>query len=195
MLLIKNGRVINPATGTDDVLDVLVCEGKVTGIGKDLEQPECDTIDASGCFVMPGFIDLHVHLRTPGQEYKEDVKTGTAAAAKGGFTTIVAMPNTRPVIDSIEMVDEINSIIKRDALINVLQVGAVTKGMGGRELSDIEGMIDHGICAISEDGKSVMDSGLYRKAMKIAAEKRIPVLAHCEDINLVEGGVMNLDEV
>lgn len=194
MLLIKNGRVINPATGTDDVLDVLVCEGKVTGIGKDLEQPECDTIDASGCFVMPGFIDLHVHLRTPGQEYKEDVKTGTAAAAKGGFTTIVAMPNTRPVIDSIEMVDEINSIIKRDALINVLQVGAVTKGMEGRELSDIEGMIDHGICAISEDGKSVMDSGLYRKAMKIAAEKRIPVLAHCEDINLVEGGVMNLDE-
>ncbi len=194
MLLIKNGRVINPATGTDDVLDVLVCEGKVTGIGKDLEQPECDTIDASGCFVMPGFIDLHVHLRTPGQEYKEDVKTGTAAAAKGGFTTIVAMPNTRPVIDSIEMVDEINSIIQRDALINVLQVGAVTKGMEGRELSDIEGMIDHGICAISEDGKSVMDSGLYRKAMKIAAEKRIPVLAHCEDINLVEGGVMNLDE-
>ncbi|MBR4807244.1 MAG: dihydroorotase [Lachnospiraceae bacterium] len=194
MLLIKNGRVINPATGTDDILDVLVCEGKVTGIGKDLEQPECEIIDASGCFVMPGFIDLHVHLRTPGQEYKEDVKTGSMAAARGGFTTVVAMPNTKPVIDSIEMVDEINRIIKEDALINVLQVGAVTKGMEGKELSDIEGMIDHGICAISEDGKSVMDSGLYRKAMKIAAKRHIPVLAHCEDINLVEGGVMNLDD-
>ena len=194
MLLIKNGRVINPATGTDDILDVLVCEGKVTGIGKDLEQPECEIIDASGCFVMPGFIDLHVHLRTPGQEYKEDVKTGSMAAARGGFTTVVAMPNTKPVIDCIEMVDEINRIIKEDALINVLQVGAVTKGMEGKELSDIEGMIDHGICAISEDGKSVMDSGLYRKAMKIAAKRHIPVLAHCEDINLVEGGVMNLDD-
>ncbi|MBR5338328.1 MAG: dihydroorotase [Lachnospiraceae bacterium] len=194
MILIKGGRVLNPATNTDEITDLLICDGIVSKIGPDINETDCEVIDASGCFVMPGLIDLHVHLRTPGQEYKEDVVTGTKAAAKGGFTTIVAMPNTKPVIDSIEMVDEINGIIKRDALVNVLQVGAVTKGMEGKELSDIEGMAAHGICALSEDGKSVMDSGLYRQAMKLAAKLWIPVLAHCEDINLVEGGVLNLDE-
>ena len=194
MILIKNGRVLNPATNTDVIADVLVRDGKVAQIDENIREDKCEIIDASGCFVMPGLIDLHVHLRTPGQEYKEDMVTGTKAAAKGGFTTVVAMPNTKPVIDSIEIVDEINSIIERDAVVNVLQVGAITKGMDGKELSDIEGMIAHGVRALSEDGKSVMDSGLYRRAMKLAAKHNIPVLAHCEDINLVEGGVLNLDE-
>lgn len=194
MLLIKNGRVINPATGIDQVLDVLITEDKVTGIEANIEQSRCDVIDATGCFVMPGFIDLHVHLRTPGLEYKEDIVTGSKAAAKGGFTTIVAMPNTKPVVDNPEVVKLIYDKAKSESQVNILQVGAITKDMAGKELSDIEGMIEAGICAISEDGKSVMDSGIYKEAMKIAAKHNIPVLAHCEDINLVQGGVVNLDE-
>ncbi|MBE6013917.1 MAG: dihydroorotase [Lachnospiraceae bacterium] len=194
MLLIKKGRVINPATGVNDVLDVLIEDGIVTVMERDIKRPDCRVIDASGCFVMPGFIDLHVHLRTPGQEYKEDMVSGTKAAAKGGVTTVVAMPNTKPVVGTAETVNWIKNKAKEDALVNVCVVGCITKDMAGKELSDIEAMIDAGICALSEDGKSVMDSGLYRKAMKIAAKRGIPVLAHCEDINLVEGGVMNLDE-
>ena len=194
MLLIKNGRVINPATGLDDVCDILIENDKVTRIATNIEQSGCEVIDATGCFVMPGFIDLHVHLRTPGLEYKEDITTGSKAAAKGGFTTIVAMPNTKPVVDNPEVVKLIYDKAKKESKINILQVGAITKGMEGNEISDIEGMIDAGICAISEDGKSVMNSAIYRKAMEIAAKDNIPVLAHCEDINLVEGGVVNLDD-
>lgn len=194
MLLIKNGRVINPATGLDDVCDILIENDKVTRIATNIEQSGCEVIDATGCFVMPGFIDLHVHLRTPGLEYKEDITTGSKAAAKGGFTTIVAMPNTKPVVDNPEVVKLIYDKAKKESKINILQVGAITKGMEGNEISDIEGMIDAGICAISEDGKSVMNSAIYRKAMEIAAKNNIPVLAHCEDINLVEGGVVNLDD-
>ena len=151
-------------------------------------------IDAGGCFVMPGLIDLHVHLRDPGLTHKETVETGAMAAARGGFTTIVAMPNTKPVTDDKQKVSYVHNKAKMNAPIHVLQAGAVTKGQEGKELADIEGMAEAGAPAISEDGKSVMDSGLYREAMKIAARAGIPVLAHCEDINLVKGGVVNADE-
>ena len=143
---------------------------------------------------MPGLIDMHVHLRDPGLTYKETVETGSMAGAHGGFTTIVAMPNTKPVMDEGHRVSYVHNKAKMTSPINVLQVGAVTKGMKGEEVSDIEGMVEVGSPAISEDGKSVMNSGVYREAMRIAARLDIPVLAHCEDINLVQGGVVNADE-
>ena len=151
-------------------------------------------IDAKGCYVVPGLIDLHVHFRDPGLTYKEDIETGSRAAAKGGFTTVCCMPNTKPVVDSVETIKYIVDKSKEVGLTNVLPVGAVTMQMAGREITDVEKLKEAGICAISEDGKSVMNSGVYRKAMKEAARLNVPVMAHCEDINLVEGGVINLGD-
>ena len=191
-ILIKNGHILNPPTGTDEVMDLYVEGDRVTKMQKDLAAgAEDQVIDASGCYVFPGFIDLHVHLRDPGLTAKEDIETGSRAAAHGGYTTIVAMPNTKPVADCPEVIHYVHDKAAEVGLTHVLQVGAVTKGMEGKELSDLSGMIKAGIPAISEDGKSVMDSGLYREAMKIVAKADIPVLAHCEDINLVQGGVIN----
>lgn len=192
-ILIQNGRILNPATGMDEVADLYVEEGKVAEIGQSLSKQADKTIDAKGCFVMPGFIDLHVHFRDPGFEAKEDIISGMNAAAHGGYTTVLTMPNTRPVVDNPDVVNYVHQKAKSGNCINVLQVGAITKGQRGEELADIEGMAKAGIPAISEDGKSVMNAQIYREAMKIAAKLNLPVLAHCEDINLVNGGVMNED--
>lgn len=193
VLLIKNGHVINPATETDEVVDILAEDGKVVKMEKNIRDKADYVIDAKGCYVMPGFIDMHVHLRDPGQEQKETIETGCNAAAHGGYTTILAMPNTKPVVDNPDVVKYVQNKAKTVGVVNVLQVGAITKGQQGKELADIRGMYEAGIPAISEDGRSVMNSELYREAMEIAAELDIPVLAHCEDINLVNGGVMNED--
>lgn len=190
-VLIKDGRVIDPATGTDAVSDILIEDGKIAKTGKALKDKADEVISAKGCFVMPGFIDLHVHLRDPGFEEKETVVTGAAAAARGGFTTILAMPNTRPVVDNADVVRYVHQKAKNLAKVNVLQIGAITKGQKGKELADIHEMVQAGIPAISEDGKSVMNTATYLKAMKVAKKENIPVFAHCEDINLVQGGVMN----
>ena len=152
-----------------------------------------EVIDANGMYVMPGFIDLHVHLRDPGLTYKETLATGGAAAARGGVTTICAMPNTKPVIDTRELVEEVHERAKKESPVHVIQIGAITKEQKGEELADIKGMGEAGCHAISEDGKSVMNASLYRKAMKIAKENGISIFAHCEDITMVEGGVMNAD--
>lgn len=195
-ILIQNGRVIDPASGKDGNFDILTEDNKIVKVEEKIDavKDEADrVIDAKGCYVMPGLIDLHVHLRDPGLTHKETVETGAMAAARGGFTTIVAMPNTKPVTDDKTRVSYVHNKAKMNAPVNVLQAGAVTMGQQGSELADIEGMVQAGAPAISEDGKSVMDSGLYRKAMKTAARLGIPVLAHCEDINLVEGGVVNAD--
>jgi dihydroorotase len=192
-LLIKNGTVINPAENQMEKLDIFVDDGIIQKKEKNLEVNADRVIDAEGCYVMPGLIDLHVHFRDPGLTYKEDIATGSAAAAAGGFTTVCCMPNTKPVVDSPETVTYIVEKAKEAGLTNVLPVGAVTKGMLGKEVNDFEALKKAGICAISEDGKSVMDSAVYRKAMKEAARLGLPVMAHCEDINLVEGGVMNMD--
>lgn len=192
-ILIKGGQVINPATGMDEVADVLVENGMVSKIEKNMKVKAERQINAKGCYVMPGFIDMHVHLRDPGFEQKETIETGCRAAARGGYTTILAMPNTKPVVDNADVVNYVHNKAKTVGLINVMQVGAVTKGQQGKELSDIEGMAKAGIPAISEDGKSVMNAQLYREAMEKAKELDLVVLAHCEDINLVNGGVMNAD--
>ena len=192
-ILIKNGRVINPATKMDEVADVLIEDDKVLEIQKDIDRKADQVIEADGCYVMPGFIDMHVHFRDPGLEYKEDIFTGMAAAAHGGYTSVLCMPNTKPVADNPDVIEYVHRKAKSGNCIKVYQVGAVTKGQQGKELAQIEEMVKAGCPAISEDGKSVMDSNIYREAMKIAARLDIPVLAHCEDINLVNGGVMNLD--
>lgn len=190
-LLIKNGRILNPSENEDFTGDILIRDGIIVEKGKDINK-ECDVIDASGCYVMPGLIDLHVHLRDPGLEYKETLSTGAKAAAHGGFTTICPMPNTKPVTDTPEKIRTLVERIKNECVINVLPIGSVTVGMQGKEVTDIKGMKEAGACGISEDGKSVMDSGVYRIAMREAAECGMPVMAHCEDINLVQGGVMNM---
>ena len=195
-ILIKGGRILNPSDNTDMTGDLYIEDGMIKEIGEEIELADIPekTIDAKGCYVMPGLIDLHVHLRDPGLTYKEDVVTGARAAAKGGFTTILAMPNTKPVIDSPDRVEYVHNKAKDLAPVHVLQIGAVTKQQKGEELADIEGMIQAGIPAISEDGKSVMNVKLYKEAMEIAAKHNIPVFAHCEDQNMVSGGCMNADE-
>lgn len=175
-------------------MDIFVEDGIIKEKAETIDRQADTVIDAAGCYVMPGLIDLHVHFRDPGLTYKEDIETGSKAAAKGGFTTVCCMPNTKPVVDNVETVKYIIEKGKKVGLTNVLPVGAVTKNMAGVEITDVEELKKAGICAISEDGKSVMNSGVYRKAMKNAAKANVPVLAHCEDINLVEGGVINLGD-
>ena len=193
-ILIKGGHVINPATKMDEVADVRIENDEIAEIGKNLKAKKTDrVIQAKGYYVMPGFIDMHVHFRDPGFEQKEDIYTGMAAAAHGGYTTVLTMPNTKPVVDNADVVNYVHTKAASGHCIHVMQVGAVTKGQQGKELADIKGMVEAGIPAISEDGKSVMSAEVYREGMLEAAKYGIPVLAHCEDINMVNGGVMNAD--
>lgn len=194
-LLIKNGIVVNPGDQSERRADLLVKDGVIAQITESFEGEADRVFDAAGAYCMPGFIDMHVHLRDPGLTYKEDIATGGAAALHGGFTTIVAMPNTKPAADSPEVIRYVREKAEKVTKVHVIQVGSVTKGMEGRELSDIRGMAAEGCICLSEDGKSVMNADLYRDAMRIAAEENMTVLAHCEDINLVHGGVLNADEV
>lgn len=193
-ILIKNGRIIDPDSKMDQTADLLIKNDRIAEVGTKLDEEADRIVDASGCYVMPGLIDMHVHLRDPGLTYKEDIVTGARAAARGGVTTVVAMPNTKPVMDDPSRIAYVRNKAKEFAKVNVLQVGAITKGMKGEELADIEGMAKAGIPAISEDGKSVMNAQLYKEAMVIARKLNIPVLAHCEDIDMVNGGCMNEDE-
>ena len=193
-ILIQNGYVLDPESKREGIFDVLVQDEKIVKVAEKIEADADRVIDASGSYVMPGFIDLHVHLRDPGLEYKETLETGGKAAARGGVTTVCAMPNTKPVTDNAEMIASIHERAKTECPVNVIQIGAITVGQLGEELADIEGMAKAGCHAISEDGKSVMNASLYRKAMKIAKENNISIFAHCEDITMVEGGVMHADE-
>lgn len=193
-ILIKNGHVIDPLTGKDGKYDVLIEEDRIISVEENIRKQADRVLDAAGCYVMPGFIDLHVHFRDPGFTYKENLETGGRAAVRGGVTTVCAMPNTKPVIDTAEKVRKIHERQKAESLTNVIQLGAVTVGQEGEELADIKGMAKEGCHAVSEDGKSVMNAALYRKGMQLARECGISVFAHCEDINMVEGGVMNADE-
>ncbi|NLJ89492.1 MAG: dihydroorotase [Clostridiales bacterium] len=190
-VLIKNGYILDPASNKEGIYDMLIDGDRIKEVQKNINTQVDKVIDATGMYVMPGFIDLHVHLREPGYEYKETIATGTRSAASGGFTTVCPMPNTKPVIDSKERVEEFLNRVEKDSLINVLPVGSVTIGQVGEELADIKAMTEAGIVGISEDGKSVMNPALYRKGMKLAKEAGAIVFAHCEDMDLVEGGVIN----
>ena len=196
-ILIKDGRVLDPATKTDARLDILVEDGVIArrDIWIDEKKTEADAILwVHGCYVMPGLIDLHVHLREPGFEEKETIETGTKAMARGGFTSVCPMPNTKPAADSPERIAWLLEKAEAVSPIHVLPVGAVTVGQAGEEVTDIAGMAKAGAMAISEDGKSVMNAALYREAMKKAAENDLVVLAHCEDKNLAGRGCINEGE-
>ncbi len=190
-LLIKNGRVIDPATKIDKVQDILIHNKKIVNIQSEINEEADKVINAKGYWVVPGLIDLHVHLRDPGFQHKESIKTGCESAAKGGFTTICCMPNTKPVTDTVEVVEYINEKSKKEGIVNVVPIGSITKSQTGEELVEIDEMVKAGICAISEDGKTVIKSNLLKEAMKQAKTCEIPVFSHCEDTDLVQGGAMN----
>ena len=190
-LLIRGGRVIDPASGVDRLADVLIRFGRVEAIGHDLSAEGVPRFEARGMIVAPGFIDMHVHLREPGAEHAETIESGAKAAAAGGFTSICPMPNTNPVNDSALVTSYIVQRARDVAKVNVFPIGAITRGSLGEELAGIGSMYAAGIVAISDDGRPVMNSRVMRRAMEAARELNIPVIDHCEDLNLSAGGDMH----
>ncbi len=190
-LLIKNGRVIDPSSGTDDTLDILLEKGKIVEVKARIENKEAKIIDASRLVVAPGFIDMHVHLRDPGQEEKETLATGSRAAAKGGFTSIACMPNTNPVNDNRGVTEYILSEAKKRAVVNVFPVAAITKGLRGEELTDMADLEEAGAVAFSDDGHPVGNSQTMRRALEYSKLLNTLIIDHCEDRSLSGEGVMN----
>ncbi|HTB82287.1 MAG TPA: dihydroorotase [Candidatus Sulfotelmatobacter sp.] len=191
-LLLTGGRVIDPANHFDSIADVLITDGKISAVGKNLSSPAgCDIFDAKGKIVCPGLIDLHVHLREPGQTAKENIATGTAAAARGGFTSIVCMPNTSPAIDSAGTVVLIQERARENGVVNVFITGAITKNIAGEELAPIGGLKKAGVVAITDDGHCVQNNELMRRACEYAKMFDLPLFDHCQDYSLVTDGVMH----
>jgi dihydroorotase len=191
-LLIRNGRVLDPASGVDAVQDVLVTDGRIARLGVGLAAPEgAETLDASGRVVCPGFIDMHVHLREPGYEYKETIQSGTRAAAAGGFTAVCAMANTLPVNDNRAVTDYIMARARAGAATRVYPIGAVTKNLEGKDLAELAELAEAGCVAFSDDGKCVTNAQLYRRAMEYALPFGVPIISHAEDPQLAAHGVMH----
>ncbi|ADG82681.1 dihydroorotase [Thermincola potens] len=192
-LLIKGGRVVDPANNMDQVADIYITNGKIASVGAqiDVSRHDCEVIDAQGKWVFPGFIDMHVHLREPGYEAKETIATGTRAAARGGFTSVACMPNTNPVIDNRALVEFVKAKALAEGVVHVFPIGAITKGSRGEELAEIGDMYQAGAVAISDDGQPVANAQLMRLAMQYAMMFDIPIISHCEDKQLVADGVMN----
>ena len=190
-LLVKGGRVIDPASSLDGTADVLIDNGRITAVGRDLPRNGAELLDASGLIVAPGFIDMHVHLREPGIEHSETIETGARAAAAGGFTSICCMPNTLPVNDNATVTSYIVERARQYALVNVFPIGAITKDSAGEELAAIGSMKSAGIVALSDDGRPVMNARVMRRAMEMAKSFGLPVIDHCEDLNLSSGGDMH----
>ena len=193
-LLLRGGRVVDPASGVDGALDVLIEEGRIARVERSIPDRGLETLDCAGLVVCPGFIDMHVHLREPGQEWKETVATGTAAAAAGGFTAVACMPNTMPVNDSRSVTELILTQAAKHGRVRVHPIGCVTKGQLGEELAEMEDMFRAGAVAFSDDGKPVWSSLTMRKALEYSRIFDVPVIDHCEDPALVDGGVMNEGE-
>lgn len=191
-LLIKGGRVIDPSQNIDDTLDVLVENGLIKEIGKNLTaHADVKSIDASGKYVMPGLIDMHVHLRDPGLEYKEDIVSGTRAAVAGGFTSVCCMPNTKPVIDNKAIASYIINKAKTDGFCNVFPVGSITYGLSGDRMSEMGELKESGCVAVSDDGRPVTSPELMRRSLQYASGIGIMVISHAEELELVGEGVMN----
>src|SRR5215475_13228474 len=193
-LLIRNGRVIDPAAGRDEVADVLIENGVIRAVRDHLTALAEESLDASGLIVAPGFIDMHVHLREPGFEHAETIESGSRAAAAGGFTTICPMPNTSPVNDNATVTSYIVDKARTHAIVNVFPIGAITKGSAGEELASIGSMKKAGAVAISDDGRPVMNARVMRHAMECAHSFGMPVINHCEDLHLSAGGDMHRSE-
>ena len=189
-LLIKNGRVVDPESQTDDKLDVLIDNGRIADINKNIKIKAQRSIDATGLVVAPGFIDMHVHLREPGQENKETIHTGARAAAKGGFTSIACMPNTAPINDNLGVTDYIVAEAQKSAVVNVFPIAAVTKGLKGEELTDMAALTKAGAIAFSDDGQPVFNSEVMRRALEYSKLVDALIIDHCEDKELSRDGVM-----
>ena len=191
-ILIKGGRVVDPKNDFDKVADVLVDNGVISEIGENINADgDVTVIDAEGKIVSPGLVDMHSHLRDPGQEYKEDIESGTRSAAMGGITSIACMPNTKPVTDSVPIVTYIKTKAKEVGHVNVYPIGSISKGLEGKELAEIGELKNAGAVAISDDGRPVVESGLMRRALEYAKMFDIAVISHCEDLGLADGGQMN----
>ena len=195
MILIKNGRLVNPATNTDEVMDVAIKNGKILKVEKGIEENGFEkVIDATGKIVAPGLIDVHVHFRDPGFEHKEDLLTGSASAAKGGFTTVVCMANTKPVVDSVEVLNYVQN--KAELVpINIVQSAAITKGFLGKELVDMKTLKEAGALGFTDDGLPINDTALVMKAMEMAKELDVPLSFHEEDPSLIGNPGVNAGEV
>jgi dihydroorotase len=190
-LLIRGGRVIDPASGRDQVADVLLANGVVEAIGAKLSAEGAEVVDATSCWVTPGFIDLHTHLREPGQEYKEDIASGGRSAAAGGFTSIACMANTNPVNDDPSVTDYILDRARQDCPVRVYPVAAATKGLAGEVMTEMVALARSGAVAFSDDGKTIMDSGMQRRVLEYSKLTGKPVMVHAEDRCLVKDGVVN----
>ncbi|MFA5808895.1 MAG: dihydroorotase [Thermoleophilia bacterium] len=196
-LVIKGARVFDPAMGIDTTTDVTVEKGMITRIGHAGKSgPQgAQVIDAAGSLLLPGFVDLHTHLRSPGREDEEDMASGTRAAAAGGYVTICAMPNTDPVVDNAAVIASLAEVAESDAVVRVAFIGAISRGQKGDHLSDLWDMADAGAVAFSDDGRPVTDSGTLRSAFQAARMSGLPLSLHCEDPGLAGAGVMNEGEV
>ena len=190
-LLIKNGTVIDPSQHIDKKMDVLMENGKICKLGKNIRENGCEIFNAKDMIVSPGLIDMHAHLREPGKEDAETIATGTASAAKGGFTSVCCMPNTEPAIDNQSVVKFVLEKAEKNSNINVFVIGAITKGREGKELAEIGDMKNAGIVAVSDDGNWVENSALMRRALEYSETFNILVISHCEDKTLSGKGVMN----
>ena len=190
-ILVRGGRVLDPSAERDAVGDLLLVDGRVAAFGGSLRVDDAFVIDASGCWVAPGFVDLHSHLREPGQEYKESIGTGGRAAAAGGFTAVACMANTQPVNDDPAMTDFILDRAKQDSPVRVYPVAAATKGLEGVVMTEMVALVAAGAVAFSDDGKTIMDSGVMRRVLEYSKLVNAPIITHAEDRTLVAGGVVN----
>ena len=193
-ILIRNGRVVDPANQIDATGDLLIRDGKIDRISNRIETEASQTIDATRLIVTPGLIDMHVHLREPGFEHKETIASGTRAAAAGGFTSVACMANTNPVADSPDVIELIRSQARKDGATDVYPIGSITKNLDGEVLTDVAALLEAGVVGLSDDGKTVMDAGLMRDALALSAKHTFPVMVHCQEHNLDVGTVMNLGE-
>lgn len=189
--IIKNGHVVDPANKINGRMDILVLDGIIAAVGEDLPPEGAEIIDGEGRYVLPGLVDVHTHLREPGFEYKEDISTGTRSAAAGGITSVACMANTNPVGDNRSVMRYIIDKAKDVGVVNVYPIGAITKGLKGEELTEISELKAAGAIAVSDDGKPVANAATMKEALIRAAELDIPVICHCEDPHLAEGGAMN----
>ncbi|MCK4235153.1 dihydroorotase, partial [candidate division WOR-3 bacterium] len=190
--VIKNGRVIDPVEGLDEKTDILIEGEKIKGLGS-FDGKDGEVIDVKGLIVAPGFIDMHTHLREPGREDQETIKTGTMAAARGGFTGVAAMPNTYPVIDNSGMIHFVKETAEQDAYVDVYPIGAVTKGQKGEELSEMHDMVKAGCQGFSDDGHPIISSRIMRKVLEYSKIVDKVIIVHEEDTDLCQGGQMNED--
>jgi dihydroorotase len=190
-ILLQGGRVLDPSCDRDESVDLLIEAGRVAAIGSGLAAEDAERVDASGCWVVPGFVDLHSHLREPGQEYKEDIATGGRAAVAGGFSAVACMANTQPVNDDPATTDFIIDRARHDSPARVYPVAAATRGLEGKVMTEMAALVEAGAVAFSDDGKTIMDSGVMRHVLEYSRLVGAPVITHAEDRTLVANGVMN----